>query len=166
MSDNLKEELYASHIPILTRIVDISDPELPILEFGVGYSTMILDMMCKLSGRQIFSYENDRDWHKINLKYHNGNHKVWFTNNWDTIDIDHTHWGLVLIDHRPAVNRRVQALRLKDNADYILLHDSEPEIDRFYRYSGIYKHFKYKYDYTRCKPYTTVLSNNKDLSNL
>lgn len=160
------EEKYATHIPMLTRCVSLTTKDQPILELGVGYSTFILDMMCQLTGQQIFSYENDREWHGKNLDFHTSNHKVIFTDNWDRIDIDSIHWGVALIDHRPALRRRIDAMRLRNNADYIILHDTEPEIERFYRYQSIYKHFKYVFHYTRCKPYTTVLSNFKELKNL
>jgi len=155
---------YATHIPILTKIVDMTEG--PILELGIGFSTTILHAMCKRNGRELFSYENDLEWHGKYLQYNIANHKVWYTSDWSQIEIDKTRWSVVLIDHRPAIRRHVEALRLKDNADYIILHDSEPEIDRFYKYSRIYKHFKYRYDYTKCLPNTTVVSNFKDLSNL
>jgi len=159
-----KEEHYATHLPMLIRCVELSDPELPILELGIGYSTFILDMLCKQNGREIFSYENDRKWHGKFLEFYQMNHKVIYTEDWD--NIIKRHWGVVLIDHRPAKRRHIDALKLKDSADYIILHDSEPEIDKFYGYKGIYKHFKYVHHYTTCKPNTTVVSNFKDLRNL
>lgn len=161
-----KEEHYATHLPMLIRCVEMSDRELPILELGVGYSTFILDMLCKQNGQEIFSYENDLKWHGKFLEFHHMNHKIIYAEDWDAIPFERKHWGVVLIDHRPARRRRVEALRLKDCADYIILHDSEPEIDRFYGYKSIYKHFKYVHHYTNCMPNTTVLSNRKDLSNL
>lgn len=161
-----KEEKYATHLPMLIRCVDLCDPSLPILELGVGYSTFILDMLCKQNGQEIYSYENDREWHKKNLDFYYMNHKVIYTDDWNKIPIDDRHWGVVLIDHRPGARRHKDAYRLRNNADYIIIHDSEPEIDRYYGYTKIYKHFAYVHHYTRCKPNTTVLSNFKDLSNL
>ena len=157
----IKDELYASHIPILTRMVDMTTG--PILELGIGFSTMILDMMCQLTKRSLVSYENDPRWYQKYLGYASDFHQVLLADDWDKIDIDHTHWSVVLIDHRPALRRKVDAQRLKDKADYILMHDSEPEIDKFYRYTDIYPHFKYRYDYTKCKPFTTILSNFKEI---
>lgn len=149
---------YATHIPTLLRLVEATKG--PILELGMGiFSTCLLDMMCTLPKRKLVSYDNDRNWFLENEKWVSEFHEVRFLMNWDKADVDNTHWSIVLIDHRPAVRRRVDAVRLKDKADFILLHDSEPEIDRFYRYSGIYKHFKYVYHYTKCLPNTTIVSN-------
>ena len=165
MKDQLFDKffgLYISYLPVLTRIVDLTDG--PILELGMGFSTMILDMMCCLTKRPLVSYENDRKWYEKSLVYASDFHQILLAEDWDKIDIDSTHWSVAFIDHRPALRRRVEAKRLKDNADYIILHDSEPEINKFYRYTDIYPLFKYRYDYTRCKPYTVVLSNFKKLN--
>lgn len=158
----MRDELFASHIPVLTKIIDLSEG--PILELGLGFSTMIIDMMCRSSKRPVVSYENDLEWYKKNFKYASGFHKILFANDWDKIDIDSTHWSVVLIDHRPGLRRKVEVERLKDNADYLILHDSEPEKNKYYLYTDIYPLFKYRYDYTKCMPFTTVLSNLKEIN--
>jgi hypothetical protein len=74
------------------------------------------------------------------------------------------HWGVILIDHEPVGRRGKDALKFKDIADYIVLHDSNfPEQ---YGYDKLWKHFKYRKDFVRRDASTTVLSNFKDLSNL
>jgi hypothetical protein len=138
----------------------------PILELGMGYSTMILHKFCEKEKRKIYSYENDPKWYAENTVYRSDYHFPMFVTNWDEIDIEDKYWSMVLVDHRPALRRKVEAMRVRNDADYILLHDSEPEINKFYGYQSIYKHFKYVKHYTGCKPHTTVLSNFKDLSNL
>jgi sensor histidine kinase YesM len=138
----------------------------PILELGMGYSTMILHNLCELDKRKVYSYENDPKWYVENLIYRADYHHQILVTDWDEIDIEDKYWSVVLIDHRPAKRRRVDALRVKDWADYVILHDSEPEIDRFYGYKRIYQHFKNIHHDTRQRPYTTVLSNFKDLSTL
>jgi len=45
----------------------------------------------------------------------------------------------------------------------LIIHDSEPEINKFYRYDRIWDHYRYRYDYKKFKPYTTVLSNKIDV---
>lgn len=162
MNQKVKETLYFSHLPILTKIVDMTEG--PILELGIGFSTVVLDMMCRLTKRPLFSYDNDPQWYEKYLEYQSDFHQILLTDDWDKIDIDNRHWSVVLIDHRPALRRRVEAKRLKDNTDYVVMHDSEPEINKFYRYTDIYPLFKYRFDYTRCKPFTTVLSNFKKLN--
>lgn len=164
----MKNFLGASHLPILAKVMDISTG--PVLEMGMGYySTPFLYWKCKEQGRKLLSLEGDLIWmKKLEMPDFEGEgFNAVHVKDWDEADIDNTHWGVVLIDHRPAVRRRVDAKRLANNADFVLMHDSEPEIDRFYRYGDAYKHFKYRYDYKSVgKPNTTVLSNFIDLSKL
>ena len=156
--------LAGSHIPILIKLVQMTDG--PVLELGIGYnSTPLLHWLCGAS-RHLVSLEGDEKWVKKFQEYNVDRHIVKYIEDWDKADIDNTHWSVVLIDHRPALRRKVDAERLKDKADYILIHDSEPEINKFYRYTDIYPLFKYRHDYTAVKPNSVVLSNFKDLSNL
>lgn len=155
---------YVSYLPMLLKCVEKSTG--PILELGMGYSTMILHNLCEKEKRKIYSYENDPKWYAENTCYMADFHFPMFVTDWDDIDIEDKYWSVALIDHRPARRRHKDALRIKDWADYIILHDTEPEIDRFYGYSRIYKYFKYVKHYTKSKPYTTVVSNFKDLSDL
>lgn len=160
----VKDSLYASHLPILVKVVEHTTG--PILELGVGFSTMVLNMMCRLAKRPVFSYENDPKWYQRYQNYQSDFHQIRLAENWDKIDIDRIRWSVALLDHRPALRRKTDAARLKDNADYILLHDSEPEINKFYRYTDIYPLFKYRHDYTACLPNTVVLSNFKNLKKI
>ena len=167
---NKTDILAGSHLPILIKVLQLSYG--PVLEIGMGLnSTPVLHWLCKEAGRELLSLENDPKWLEPNKAFEEGLHRVEFVSDWDKAPIflpdEDRRWSVVLIDHRPALRRRIEALRLKDRADYIILHDSEPEIDRFYRYSGIYKHFKYQYDFTIVgKPHTTVLSNFEDVRSL
>lgn len=161
--------LAGSHLPILARICQISKGN--VLELGVGYnSTPLLHWMCadlKYNHSYLFSYETDKKWLELFSEYDTNNHVIDHVENWDEIMLEEMKWGLAFIDCRPAKERRNLALRLKDCTDYIILHDSEPEIDRFYRYSSIYKHFKYRYDYTSVgKPFTVVLSNKYNVERI
>lgn len=154
-----------SHIPILTKVLELSDG--PVLELGMGpFSTPILHWLCLDKRRQLFSYENGSSWLKENKHFETDWHKITFVEDWDKIDIDNIHWGIAFIDHAPAERRAVDIRRLANKADYIILHDSEESQDKHYSYSEIYPLFKYRYDYKRQKPHTTVLSNFKDLNNL
>lgn len=153
---------YISYLPMLMKAVEATTG--PILELGMGYSTMILHNYCQETKRKIVSYENDPKWYAENTVYHTLWHEIRLVNEWEKIEIENKYWSVVLVDHRPAKRRRVEAMRVANFADYILLHDAEPEINRFYGYSKIYKNFKYVYRYTDCKPHTAVVSNFRDPS--
>lgn len=165
-----KKSLYGSHMPILARIVDLTDGA--ILEIGMGiYSTPLLDLMCAEKKRTLVSFDNDAEWFKENEKWESDYHKVIFVPNEDWDDrvtklMDENYWDVVFIDHKPAKRRIKEVVRLKDKAKFILIHDSEPESDRFFKYSWIYKHFKYVYQYTNCRPNTAILSNFVDIEAL
>lgn len=152
---------YGSHLSPLLRLIDVTKGA--ILELGSGgFSTCMLDLMCRKNKRKLVTIDNDPKWHDSNLEWKSEFHDVQLIEDWDKADIDNTDWSIVLVDHRPALRRRVEALRLANNAEFILVHDSESEIDRFYRYSSIYPKFKYVYHYDKCLPNTTILSNFTD----
>lgn len=160
----IKDDLYASHLPILAKIVEKTNG--PILELGMGFSTTLLHTMCKQTKRMVVSYENDRNWYEKFVGYNCDFHHIKYIEDWDSIPSDYIDWSIVFIDHRPGKRRRTDALRFKDKADYILLHDSEPEQNKFFGYKKIYPEFKYVYQYTKTKPNTAVLSNFRDLKDL
>ncbi len=154
--------LSASHIFILVRAFDQSEGD--VLELGTGYfSTLLLNWMGQISSRKVVSYETVAKWaDRAKRVCRSRNHKVYFEPDLDKANLTDRHWGLVFIDHAPADRRIVDILRLKDHADFIVVHDTEPELDHDYHYSDIYKHFKYVYQDTKHLPNTAVLSNFKE----
>lgn len=145
-----------SHLPVLSTLLENTTGA--VLELGCGYySTPLLFYHCKAYNRPFASYENDNDWQKkfeqLGTQY---------TDDWSAVPIDDTHWSIALIDHRPALQRHRDAIRLKDNTDFIVLHDTDPEIEKFYAYRRVWKHFKYVYHFNTVKPFTSVLSNVQD----
>ena len=49
--------------------------------------------------------------------------KIRFVKDWDKVDVNKD-WSVVLIDHG-QFRRTKDAIRVKDNAEYVLLHDTE-----------------------------------------
>ena len=84
---------------------------------------------------------------------------------WDKIDVLSTHWSVVLVDHNPGPRRREEMRRVANNADYVVVHDTDPQNDWHYKYAEYFPLFKYRCD-TLIYPRTTVLSNFKDLAGL
>ena len=89
-----------------------------------------------------------------------------YTESWDNLPIGDELYAIILIDQRPALQRHRDAIKYKNKSLYVVLHDSEPEIDKFYAYRRVYPHFKFVYQYTKLKPNTAVLSNYYDPKNL
>jgi hypothetical protein len=150
----------ATHIPILMRIMDNSTG--PVLELGTGhYSTTLLKWMCELQDRKLVSYEDSLRWYNKNLKNKAEFQDIIFTEDWNTVDIVKP-WGVVFIDHARRYRAKHAAL-LANYAQYIICHDTQLDQNKRYQYSKIYSLFKYRYDYTKLIPYTTVLSNFNSL---
>jgi len=158
--------IYGSHIPILIKVLQLSEG--PVLELGSGvFSTPILHWLCLEAKRLLMTYENDMEHFEMNKVFETNEHQIKFVNNWDDAKIEDTHWGVVFVDHGPGERRVVEIARLAQKADYIIVHDTEPDHDSQYSYiDHAFPLFKYRYNYKRRRPYTTVLSNFKDLTNL
>lgn len=156
---------YASHLPVLTKIVENTNG--PILELGIGvYSTTYLHWACFPKKRRLTSYDNTEKWTHYFRDCRSDFHDIKFIDDWDKLAIDQF-WDIVLIDHDPSNQRGITARKFANSAKYIILHDSEPESDSTYGYSEIYPLFKYRFNYTLYKKaHTTVLSNFVDLKHL
>jgi hypothetical protein len=163
-----------SHLPILMKLVGMTDG--PILELGMGlFSTPYLHWACYDKQRKLVSYDTNKEFMNL-FKYDDpreaknkyGYHeRILVKNkNWDAEDLLSIHWSIVLVDHHPGPRRKEEVRRLADNADYIVVHDTNGRNNFYYKFTEVYPLFKYRYDYAKCYPFTTVLSNFKDLKNL
>lgn len=160
------KELYGSHLPLLTRLIDVTSG--PVLELGMGlYSTPLLHTMCQLQVRPLVSLDNDPKWYEENKKWQSELHLIApLVTDWDESlgQLIDAHWSVVFVDQKPA-KKRIEAIKhFANNANFIVIHDSEPESNKYFRYNWIYPLFTYRYDYTKLKPHTTILSNYVDPS--
>ena len=161
----MKKDMWrvATHVPLLVRAFTKTEGD--VLEVGTGYfSTLVLRWLATMSGRKLVSYESSPSWYRVATKKQSENHEVVFCKSWDEADFDKRHWGLIFIDHGPNKRRHVEIERLKDKCDIMVIHDTEPESDAGYLYSRIWPLFKYKYDFTLYKPWTSAVSNTVDVS--
>lgn len=153
-----------SHLPTLIKTINVSTG--PVLELGMGtFSTHYLHWACYESKRKLVSFENKPECFEWAKDFRNDYHDVNLITDWDSIDLS-GHWGVVLIDHAPTPRRKHEIRKLADRADYVVIHDSEPEREGWQKLWQIYPLFKYRKDFGRENPLTTVLSNFKDLSDL
>lgn len=155
----------STHFPMLIKVVQNTDE--PIIELGSGlFSTPLLHWLCFDTKRDLTTCESYPHYLEFANKFKTDFHNIHFVKDWSEEKFN-KHYSVVLIDH--SVNGRVHtrgddALRFKDIADYIVLHDAGEEAHEKYGYAEIYPQFKYRHDWTGCYPNTTVLSNTKDLS--
>jgi len=162
MNANLSKN-YTTHMTMLIKVLLMSTGD--VVECGGGiFSTPLLHWMCKFMKRKLISYENVPSYYEFERMFQSPLHRVRFVKNWDDIDTK-THRGVVFIDHHPPKRRMIEALRFKDSADFIIIHDTE-RASREYNRSEVLEQFKYRYDWKDCKPWTSVFSNFHNLSNL
>lgn len=156
---------WGTHLPLLVRMFDKTEGD--VLEMGTGnYSTPILIWLCEMSGRTLYSYESRASWYEKAKRQPSPFHKVIFCDNWATADIER-HWGLAFIDHSPGRERHTDIKRLANLADIIVIHDTEPESEKFFRYrSKVFPLFKYRFDFTKYRPWTSAVSNFIDVSKI
>lgn len=152
---------WSSHMYVLSKALYMTKG--PVLEMGMGlFSTPLMHWICEDSKRELVSFENDPNYYKWFKHFGNESHKVYLIEDWAKADIDKP-WEIALIDHKPEERRLIDIKRLASWAKYLIVHDSEPEVAMLYHYDQIFPMFKYRLDYTKAMPYTTVLSNFQEI---
>lgn len=162
MAKNMNVSLkYGTMLPCLIKAFSKTTGD--ILELGTGvFSTPYLHYACTLAERNLDSYENYKEWYDFVKTYENDYHKVHFVEEYADSKINKS-WDIVLIDQTPDISRSEEAIRLKDLAKYIVIHDSNPSNYEVTHYDKIYPLFKYKTDWHGDRNRATVLSNLVDL---
>ena len=161
------EATWGSHLPIVFRCLEQTKG--PVLECGVGaWSTPFLHIYCAAEGRELYSFEHDPEWYWAFTKDETETHHMGLVEKWADVGIiDTEQWSVALLDHGPSWGqRRQEAKRLKDNTECVILHDTHPHREKYFRYNRIYGLYKYRFDYDKWSAWSTVLSNLRDLSGL
>lgn len=154
---------YSSHTAVLIKYVQKCTG--PILELGGGiHSTPMLHWLCKAERKYLKTYESDETFYQFLKMFRSKGHSIKKIdiNQWDSLSLDQ-HWGLIFIDHSPHPQRGKDCIKFANNADYIVVHDSEPQSQKKFGYDIAFNQFKYRKDYIDSYPNTTVLSNFKEL---
>jgi hypothetical protein len=144
---------YSTHLPMLVNFVKKTNGT--VIEFGMGdFSTPALHAICE--GRMLESYDNHPDWTERFGYMRSENHVVKYVDNWDSLDLSGKHFSVAFVDHAPGERRIVEIERLKDIADFVVVHDSEAAC---YGYEPYFAMYKYRYDDKSNSTETTVVSN-------
>jgi len=151
-----KEQLMdatSTHFPILAACVARTTG--PVLELGCGdYSTPMLHLLCR--NRRLVSIDSDANWLSRYEDFRSSTHELVHASDWANAGvIDANSWDVALVDHAPGTRRAPEIQRLMHRAKFIVIHDTE---DPNYGYEPILSQFKFRYDYTRLKPWTSVVS--------
>lgn len=157
----------STHFPFLIKAIQSTKGT--VAELGTGlFSTPLLHWLCYNSARKVKSYESYKHYYDFAKKFATSSHEVIYVADWDTQIYD-DNYGVVFIDHSIPKRKHTRghdALKFKDSADIIVLHDAGDNPNPKYGYVEIYDSFKYRVDWTGCLPHTTMLSNKIDVAKL
>jgi hypothetical protein len=105
---------YATHLSMLIKVVEATDG--PVLDLGAGDSrTPILHRLVSEQGRLLVSMETDEKYLSRFEDLRGSLHKLVLVSDWLTVDL-FGQWSVVLVDHRPAKQRRESARRVANLA--------------------------------------------------
>ena len=148
---------FSTHLPLLLKIVNATKGD--VLEMGIGTgSTPALHEICAAQGRRLVSLDNNpRYVQEFAAKYQSPLHEFHVIEDWTKADIEKP-WSVAFVDQKPAISRHLAAGRLANHAEYVVCHDTEPEMMKKYHFSRIFPLFRCRFD-DALRPRTTVLSN-------
>jgi hypothetical protein len=146
-----------THLPLLIQAVHQTTG--PVLEMGTGdASTVCLHALLAGTGRKLYSVDDQPDW----IDRYDSLRTDWHAISrvqWCDFTLPEEHFGAVLIDHAPGHYRVDAAIRLKDKADQVVVHDT----DAAYGWERLWKSFRYRVDDKRFLPWTSCVSNIREL---
>jgi len=148
------------HLPLLARCIQETQlTKGPVLELGIGYgSTLVLKELCR--DRELFSIESHQYWHDIFKGLESPLHKFIKVPNFNEIPVDRQ-WDIAFIDHGEFPARGPMLQKLLGKAKFVVMHDTESEA---YGYNQYFHLYKYRFDYKIYYPWTTVVSNDIDVT--
>lgn len=152
---------YGSHVSYL--VAAVARTEGPVLELGSGFgSTEVLHEICAAQKRQLVTVDNVGEWLANFFDLAGPGHAVTLAkdvNEYARLIADqYQRWGVVFIDHAPGESRRDAVEIFRDRADYVACHDSE---ELGYNLEDALSTFKYRRDFRRHRPWTTIASMTK-----
>jgi len=155
---------FSSHQPVLIHLLN-TIKEGKVLEFGMGYhSTPIMSLICGMQNRELLSIETNQEWYDLFLNYEGGIHKILFINEIELSKWDHklfeNKYSVAFIDGSPAELRQSFLEKIKNTANYIIVHDTEcivQGIKNCYAYD--FSMFKYVFHFKSNPPMTSLISN-------
>jgi hypothetical protein len=155
---------YGSHMPVLISVMSKTNG--PVLELGGGwYSTSFLHWACRYKRRLLVTCDNSKQFLDYLMPFASDRHLFKLVEDWDTFDLSEP-WNVVFVDQKPPFGRSTVLPKLV-NADYVIVHDTEMKHYPKYGFTEeMFNLFKYRYDYHRAYPYTSVLSNKYELQDI
>jgi len=152
---------YATHFVLLAGAVHLSRDMGPVLELGMGYySTPLLHRLCG-NDRHLVSADTNADWYGRFAGFASPSHELHLVKSWPSWQvIESRHWAVAFVDCQPGEGRAEVVRRLRPQARFVVVHDTETDYDTGadYKLEPVFAEFRYRNDYRFLRPYTTVVS--------
>ncbi len=169
LHDAKRMDAFSTHQPVLIHTLN-TIVEGDVLEFGTGWnSTPLMHLICGLQGRNLLSIDTDPDWFKKFTNFESPWHHLQLSAQGPIYNGTHSmfnkRYTIAFIDAAPAEIRQPVIERIKDIADYVIVHDSECTFQgrvNVYRYDfSMYKHVLH---FRPMNPATSLLSNLDEIN--
>ncbi len=152
----LSDNDWDSHAPALWLALNNHSKVETVTEFGCGHgSTPKLYEWCKNKSIDFLSYETNIEWGR-QFKY------VSLIYDYKKIFLlpDEYRQSILFVDNAPAELRKDLIKMHENNADIIVIHDTEEGANYVYEMKDVLSTFKHRLDYRPIgKPSTTIVSN-------
>lgn len=138
---------YGSNAVPLTMAA-LAAPPGDFLELGMGfYSTPLLHKIARDQQRRLVSVDTDFDWMNKFIIYNSTSlHSLYYLNGYAELEsygLDRK-WSLVLVDHKFATKRPLNAIAFAQNAQIVVAHDTEKRSEGYmWMKNKMTEHFKY-----------------------
>ncbi len=164
LKDAKKMEASSTHQPPLIHMLNTIVGG-DVLEFGMGWhSTPLMHLICGIQGRNLLSVDTDKEWFVKFEEYRAPWHQLQLSAQEPIFKGQHgmfdKHYAIAFVDAAPAQIRQPAIEKLKDVADYVIVHDSECVFQgRVNAYAYDFSMYKHVFHFRPMNPATSVLSN-------
>jgi hypothetical protein len=167
--ENKPTEAFSSHQPLLIHVLN-TIKEGKVLEFGLGWnSTPLMNLICGMQGRQLISVETNEKWFRPFESYNKSIHPMLLIAGDELLKGTHKlfkqRYSVVFVDGAPAELRQPFIEKIKKNADYLIVHDTEcvPQgLKNVYAYD--FSSFKHVLHFKTQPPMTSLLSDLDEIN--
>lgn len=152
---------YGTHyVPLAAAVARTTGP---VLELGMGdHSTPLLHLLCV--NRLLVSADSNARWMSRYDAFRSPTHQLHAVDHWDRWGLIEEHqWSVCFVDCSPTPQRVDLLERLKGRAHYIVVHDTDPDVEsaQVFAFEEALNRFRYRSDYRVFRPFTTIVSDTE-----
>jgi UDP-2,3-diacylglucosamine pyrophosphatase LpxH len=154
---------WNSFLPLLWEALEATTGD--VIELGVGEgSTQKLHDYCAERGRNLRSYESNKEWFdKFTHLNSKGHDVIYVGNNWEVMlenEMLYEKIGVLFSDEAPGEMRKYNIAMLSGKAKVVVVHDSEPDADPGYKLSYVSSIFNFALRYEEFPAHATLMTDD------